>query len=68
MQRTAYCGYGAADRGFSDTTGLCVKTINRSVKKFLEEGLISKEGNQLLVSFEQYKKLKELIAAIIDIE
>jgi CRP/FNR family cyclic AMP-dependent transcriptional regulator len=34
----------------------------------LEEGLISKEGNQLLVSFEQYKKLKELIAAIIDIE
>ena len=55
-------------QGLSDTTGLCVKTINRSVKKFLEEGLISKEGNQLLVSFEQYKKLKELIAAIIDIE
>lgn len=55
-------------QGLSDTTGFCVKTINRSVKKFLEEGLVSKEGNQLFVSYEQYNKLKKIVTVMIDIE
>lgn len=55
-------------QGLSDTTGLCVKTINRAVKKFSEEGLISKEGNKIAVSYEQYRKLKDMIMTLIDIE
>lgn len=52
----------------SDATGLCVKTINRSVKKFSEEGLITKKGNQILVDEGQYRTLKEIVDALVDTE
>lgn len=43
----------------SDFTGLSVKTITRSVKKLREEGLISKEGSNIVIGKEQYASLKE---------
>ncbi len=50
----------------SEETGLCVKTINRAIKKFEEENLITRQGNKILVHEEQYKKLKEIVSKIID--
>lgn len=49
----------------SDATGLCVRTINRAVKKFEEQGDISRQGNKLLISWEQYQKLKAVVSSII---
>lgn len=55
-------------QNLSNATGLCVKTINRAVKKFSDSGLITKEGNKILVSQDQYKKLKEIVASVMEAE
>nr|WP_294492067.1 Crp/Fnr family transcriptional regulator [uncultured Mediterraneibacter sp.] len=53
-------------QNLSNATGLCVKTINRAVKKFSDRGLITREGNKILVDQEQYGKLKELVASAME--
>lgn len=50
----------------SDSTGLCLKTITRSVKKFSEDGLISREKGSITINSEQYKQLKGIIAEILE--
>lgn len=50
----------------AEQTGLCVKTINRSVKKFEEELLISKRGNKIFMNEEQYLEMKTRISKIIE--
>lgn len=50
----------------SDSTGLCLKTITRSVKKFHEEGLITKEKGGLTINEKQYEKLKKIISEILE--
>lgn len=50
----------------AEQTGLCVKTINRSVKKFEEELLISRRGNKIFMNEEQYLEMKARISKIID--
>lgn len=54
-------------QNLADETGLCVKSISRGVKKFMEEGLLSKEGNQIVVNEEQYEGLKKIVSLKIDI-
>ena len=49
----------------ADCTGLCVKTITRSMQKFEEMGLIKKEKRTVVIDREQYGRLKEQIAAIL---
>lgn len=54
-------------QNLADETGLCVKSISRSVKKFLDEGLITKEGNQILINQEQYEGLRKIVSMKIDL-
>lgn len=54
-------------QNLADETGLCVKSINRGVKKFLDDGLISKDGNQITINEKQYRGLKEMVSEKIDI-
>ena len=49
----------------SDFTGLSEKTITRSVKKLKEDGLISREGNEIVISKEQYARLKENLTEVL---
>lgn len=58
----------ASRQNLADATGLCVKSISRSVKKFLEDNLITKEGNQIVVNKEQYRQLKSIVAVKIDLD
>ena len=55
-------------QSLSNATGLCLKTINRSIKKFAEQGLITKEGTKLSVHQEQYLALKQIVANVVDSE
>lgn len=55
-------------QSLADETGLCVKSISRSVQSFLAEGLISKEGNQILINEEQYERLREIISRKIALD
>ncbi len=61
-------GLRGGQQGLSNSTGLCLKTINRSVKKLSEQGLITKEGNKILVDQSQYERLKEIISKIVTLE
>ncbi len=49
----------------SDFTGLCVKTITRSIKKFREEGMITTSGNYIMIDRGQYLRLKKLVSEIL---
>lgn len=49
----------------SDFSGLSIKTINRSIKKMEEDQYISRRGNKILISKEQYDKMKSYIKNII---
>lgn len=53
-------------QSLSDATGLCVKTINRGVKKFSDEGIITKNGRQIVIDQEQYIRLKSIVDAVIE--
>ena len=53
-------------QSLSDATGLCIKTINRSVKKFAEDGMITKDGRQIVIDHEQYIQLKSIVDAVIE--
>lgn len=49
----------------ADFTGLCVKTISRSIQKFKAQGLLTKQGSSIVIDHQQYMKLKEIIAGIL---
>ncbi|MGN0351277.1 MAG: Crp/Fnr family transcriptional regulator [Roseburia sp.] len=50
----------------SENTGLCVKTVNRSIKKFEEEKMVGRDGSKITINEEQYEKLKALVRETID--
>lgn len=50
----------------SDSSGLCVKTVNRAVKKFEIDGWISRKGNKISINAEQYEKIQAFISEIIE--
>lgn len=50
----------------SDSSGLCVKTVNRAIKKFENDGWITRRGNKLSINKEQYGKIREVISKIIE--
>lgn len=52
----------------ADATGLCVKSISRGVKKFLEEGLVTKEGKQIVIDRQQYEGLKKIVSKKVALE
>ena len=53
-------------QSLSDATGLCVKTINRGVKKFTDDGIITKNGHQIVIDHDQYIRLKSIVDAVIE--
>ncbi|MDD7267394.1 MAG: helix-turn-helix domain-containing protein [Lachnospiraceae bacterium] len=55
-------------QSLSDATGLCVKTINRAVRSFTEEGIISRDKTTLIINEEQYTRLKQRINQVIEAE
>ena len=48
-------------QSLADETGLCVKSISRGIKKFVEKGMITKAGNRILIDREQYEELKRMV-------
>lgn len=48
-------------------TALSVRTVNRTVKEFIREGLLIKKGRKLVLSFEMYQEIKHRLAVKVDI-
>ena len=53
-------------QSIADETGICLKSVSRAVKKLTQDGLITKDGNQILVNERQYKQLKQIVNEKID--
>lgn len=55
------CTIKLTHQDLSDSIGLSVKTINRSLKKLELENYISRLGNKIVISNNQYAKMKDII-------
>ena len=64
--RRGVCRIHLTRKDLSNSTGLCVKTVNRCVSQMEEEGYISREGRGILISEEQYQRIKSAMADKID--
>ncbi len=51
----------------SNATGLCVKTVQRAIKKLTDDGLVSKDGAKLFVTSKQYYEMKKIVGKVVDI-
>lgn len=52
-------------KALSDSTGLCLKTINRAITKFCDSGMVTRDGRDLLIDSKQYQKLKDIVTPIL---
>jgi len=50
----------------AEESGLCVKTVNRAVKKLEDDKIICRNGNKIIISKEQYLKMQQMVSEIID--
>ncbi|MDO5425118.1 MAG: Crp/Fnr family transcriptional regulator [Eubacteriales bacterium] len=50
----------------ADSSGLCVKTVNRAVKKFEENGWITRKGSKFTMNQEQYGKMNAMVSKLIE--
>lgn len=50
----------------AEASGLCVKTVNRAIKKFQENGWITKIGNKFTIDEKQYNELNKSISELIE--
>ncbi|MCI5648919.1 MAG: Crp/Fnr family transcriptional regulator [Fusicatenibacter sp.] len=55
-------------QNLADETGLCVKSVSRGIRKFMDEQLITKRGNQILMDADQYERLKKIIQEKVELE
>lgn len=49
----------------AEETGICVRTINRAVKKLEDEGMLDRKGNRLSITQEQYQKMKQSVSNVL---
>jgi len=64
-----YRAYGQEDtysiyisrKNFAETTGLSERTVTRTLKELEEKGYIAREGWNILITYEQYQRIKALI-------
>lgn len=50
----------------AEYSGLSVKTVNRAVKKFEEQGLISRIGKTFYIDEKQYEQIHALVSKLIE--
>ena len=53
-------------KDFSETTGLCDRTVSRVLKDLEQQGYLSREGWSIRIRREQYQKLKKLVESKIN--
>lgn len=59
------CVINLTRKELSERSGLCIKTINRSVKKLFEDQYIDRSGNKIIISNNQYKIMKQYLEPLV---
>ena len=65
-QKDGVCTIRFTRQELSDCSGLSVKTINRSIAKLVEDNYIGRDGNKIIITQEQYSRMKKFIAQKVD--
>lgn len=60
------CIINLTRKDLSERSGLSIKTINRSIKKLEDDGYISRDGNKIIISNDQFLAMKKYLAPIVD--
>jgi len=50
----------------ADSSGLCVKTVSRAMKKFAENNWICRTGNRFTMTRDQFKQLQAMVSKLIE--
>ena len=53
-------------KDFSEVTGVSERTITRALKDLEEKGLIARDGWSIVMTWEQYQKIRKLVGAQIN--
>lgn len=53
-------------KDFSEVTGVSERTITRALKDLEEQKLISRDGWNIVMTWEQYRKIRELVRVQIN--
>lgn len=48
-------------KDFSEVTGVSERTITRALKELEEQGLISRDGWNIVMTWEQYQRIRKLV-------
>ena len=64
-KRDTYSVY-LSRKDFSEVTGVSERTITRALKNLEEQKLISRDGWNIVMSWEQYRKIRELVRVQIN--
>lgn len=60
------CIINLTRKELSERSGLCIKTINRSVKKLLDDNYIDRTGNKIVITQSQYLTMKKYIEPLVE--
>ena len=64
-KRDTYSVY-LSRKDFSEVTGVSERTITRALKDLEEQKLISRDGWNIVMTWEQYRKIRELVRVQIN--
>lgn len=59
-KRDTYSMY-LSRKDFSEVTGVSERTITRALKELEEQGLISRDGWNIVMTWEQYQRIRKLV-------
>lgn len=63
--KNGICNIRLTRQEISDSTGLSIRTVNRSLTTLLENNCLRKSGNNLMIQREQYDNLREMLVDIL---
>ncbi len=59
------CSVSLKRKEWSDMTGLSTKTVDRSLSRLEEKGLIIKERNKITFTYEQYRHMEQQLSGVV---
>ena len=54
-------------QNIADASGVCVKTVGRSIKFFIDENLVTRNDDEIIIDSEQNKRMKEIVSRVVDV-
>lgn len=60
------CVINLTRKELSERSGLCIKTINRAIKKLYEDNYIERSGNKIIITGSQYHTMKKYLEPLVE--